>query len=55
MKFGIEAEGEEAVHDAGGDEPVSGVFPKHSVERALARRVDAMAVVDEGFHSWFCV
>ena len=54
-EFGIEAEGEEAVHDAGGDEPVSGVFPKHSVERALARRVDAVAVVEEGFHSWFCV
>lgn len=55
MKFGIEAEGEEAVHDAGGDEAVPDVFPKHSVERALARRVDAAAVVDEGFHSWFCV
>lgn len=27
-EFGIKAEGEEAVHDAGGDEPVSGVFPE---------------------------
>lgn len=54
-EFGIEAEGEEAVHDAGGDEPVSGVFPEPPIRRALARCLDAVAVVDEDFHSWFCV
>lgn len=52
---GVEAEGEEAVHDAGGDEAVPGVFPDHSVGRALARRLDAVAVVDEDFHGWSCV
>ena len=54
-EFGVEAEGEETVHDAGGNEPVPGVFPEHSVGRALARCVDAVAVVDEDFHSWFFV
>ena len=54
-EFGVEAEGEEAVHDAGGDEAVPGVFPEHPVGRALARRVDAVAVVDEDFHSCFFV
>lgn len=51
----VEAEGEEAVHDAGGDEAVPGVFPEHSVGRALARRLDAVAVVDEDFYGWFFV
>ena len=50
-EFGVEAEGEEAVHDAGGDEAVPGVFPEHSVGRALARRLDAVAVVDEDFRT----
>lgn len=54
-EFGVEAEGEEAVHDAGGDEAVPGVFPEHSIGRALARRLDAVAVVDEDFHCWFFV
>lgn len=54
-EFGVEAEGEEAVHDAGGDEAVPGVFPDHSVGRALARRLDAVAVIDEDFHGWSCV
>lgn len=52
---GVETEGEEAVHDAGGDEAVPGVFPDHSVGRALARRLDAVAVIDEDFHGWSCV
>jgi len=51
----VEAEGEEAVHDAGGDEAVPGVFPDHSVGRALARRLDAVAVIDEDYHGWSCV
>ena len=50
-EFGVEAEGEEAVHDAGGDETVPGIFPEHSVWRALARRLDAVTIVDEDFHS----
>ena len=54
-ELGVEAEGEEAVHDAGGDEAVPGVFPEHPVGRALARRLDAVAVVDEDFHGWFFV
>ena len=54
-EFGVEAEGEEAVHDAGGDEAVPGVFPELPVGRAFARRLDAVAVVDEDFHSWFFV
>ena len=50
-ELGVEAEGEETVHDAGGDEAVPGVFPEHPVGRAFARRLDAVAVVDEDFHS----
>ena len=41
--------------DAGCDESVPGVFPEEPVGAALARRVDAVAVVEEDFHSCFCV
>jgi len=50
-EFGVEAEGEEAVHDAGGDETVPGVFQETAVGAPLALGVDAVAVVDEDFHS----
>lgn len=53
--FGVEAEGEEAVHDAGGDEAVPGVFPEHSVGALLAWRFDTVAVIDKDYHSWFFV
>ena len=48
---GVQAPGGEGVHDAGGDETVPGIFPEHSVWRALARRLDAVTIVDEDFHS----
>lgn len=36
-------------------EPVLGVFQETAVGAALARRLSAMAVVDEDFHSRICV
>jgi len=52
---GVVAEVGEGGDDAGCDESVPGVFPEEPVGAVLARRVDAVAVVEEDFHSWFCV
>jgi len=47
----VVAEAGEGGDDAGCDEPVQGVFAQAAVGAALAGRVDAVAVVDEEFHS----
>ena len=47
----VQAPGGEAVHDAAGKEAVLGVFQEAAVGAALARRLEAVAVVDEDFHS----
>ena len=39
----------------GGNQPVPGVFAELPVGAALARSVHPVTVVDEDFHSWFCV
>jgi len=51
QKGGVVAPGLEGGDDAAGKEPVLGVFQEAAIGAALARSVDAVAVVDEGFHS----
>mgnify|MGYP004661888397 CR=1 FL=1 len=37
------------------NQAIPGVLPEHPVGAALARRVDAVTVVEEDFHNWFFV
>ena len=54
---GVVVEGGEAVNDAGGEAAGQGVFAECSVRGSFSGGVDAVAVVDEDFHSkvfvWF--
>ena len=49
------AEVGEGGDNPGGYQSVPGVFAELSVGAALARSVHPVTVVDEDFHSWFCV
>ena len=48
---GVQAAGGEGVHDAPGDDAVFEVFQEGAVGASLSLGVDAVAVVDEDFHS----
>ena len=49
---GVQTPGLEGGDDAAGKEPVLGVFQETAVGVPLALGVDAVAVVDQDFHSW---
>ena len=48
---GVQAPGGEGVHDAPGDDAVFEIFQQAAVGAPLARRLSAVAVVDEDLHS----